>query len=210
MTDDNAVKNQLKQNPQRGCLRGCRHGCFGCFTFLLIAAVPFWWFCLHTTPLRISKETTYVTSPLTQDGKRIDYFRAFEERCYPPEMKTDDNGYRIIVRNFGDLAKRDKYVRDPKTGEIKNEELDPEPFRLQLYEKLGLDPNIKPTLKIESPDTFLLRLSKNNNADNNVAEDIIVHDESLKYTTHHGFWTFKDFPRLPSFEIKKGIFRTRI
>ena len=48
-------------------------------------------------PLIISKETTYVTGPLTADGQ-IDYFKALEERTYPPEMKTDDNGYRIFVR----------------------------------------------------------------------------------------------------------------
>ena len=49
-------------------------------------------------PLRISKETTYITEPLTSDGTRVDYFAALEKDCYPPEMKTDDNGYRILVR----------------------------------------------------------------------------------------------------------------
>ncbi|MDR3109351.1 MAG: hypothetical protein LBU65_06655 [Planctomycetaceae bacterium] len=29
-----------------------------CFLAALVAAVPFWWFCLHTTPLEFSTETT--------------------------------------------------------------------------------------------------------------------------------------------------------
>ncbi len=52
-------------------------------------------------PPRISKETTYLTEPLTADGKRIDYFLAMEQRRYPPQMRTDDNGARLIAQAFG-------------------------------------------------------------------------------------------------------------
>ncbi|GHT10505.1 hypothetical protein FACS1894170_02690 [Planctomycetales bacterium] len=45
-------------------------------------------------------------------------------------MKTDDNGYRIFVRACGYLLELDEDA--PK-----------ELFRLQTYEKRGLDPNIK-------------------------------------------------------------------
>ena len=65
---ESAVKNQPKR---LGCFRGC-------FIIVLVLVVPVWWFCLHTTPLRVSKETTYVLGPMTSDGKRIDYFLAME------------------------------------------------------------------------------------------------------------------------------------
>ena len=84
---ESAVKNQPKLCRTRwgGCFRGC-------LITVLVLAVPLWWFCLHTTPLRVSKETTYVLGPMTSDGKRIDHFLAMEEQFYPPELATDDNG----------------------------------------------------------------------------------------------------------------------
>ena len=122
---------------------------------LLILAVTVWYFCLYAPPLKISPETTYITAPLMSDGKRIDYFRAWEERAYPPEMKTDDNGYRILVRAIGDPVNYEKWRRGPNTHERIAEKVDPEPYRLQVYEKLGLDPNEEPTLKIESAYAYL-------------------------------------------------------
>jgi len=131
---DTAVANQPKK---RGCWRGCFRGCL---ITVLVLALPVWWFCFHTTPLRVSKETTYVLGPMTSDGKRIDYFRAMEERFYPPEMTTDDNGYRLIVRACGDMVKRERHQFSHKPGEyLPPEELASEPYRLQVYEKLGLD-----------------------------------------------------------------------
>ncbi len=148
----------IKTPPKKcGCLRGCL--LYGGL-FLLIAAFPVWWFCVRTPPLRISKETTYLTGPLAADDWRIDYFRAWEEHAYPPEMKTEENGYRLIVRACGDLANRTGMRLDPRTGEWSEKTVDRELYRLQVYEKLGLDPAIPPTLKLEAPDTFLARLAK--------------------------------------------------
>ncbi|MDR0327250.1 MAG: DUF1559 domain-containing protein, partial [Planctomycetaceae bacterium] len=175
-----AVKNQPK-----------KRGCFcGCLIAILILAFPFWWFCLHTTPLRVSKETTYVLGPMTSDGKRIDYFRAMEEQNYPPEMKTDDNGYRLIVRACGDMARRTKRqsVSEVFFGKP-TEELDPEPFRLQVYEKLGLDPNEEPTLKIESAYGHLKKYDEANPADDEKQTHSYQFDRKR-------FWTFDDFPEL--------------
>ena len=83
-------------------------------------------------PLVISEETTRITSPLTEHGF-IDFFKALEERFTPPELATDANGYRDFVRLFGDVV----HDRKPEESEF---------YRLQLYEKLGLDPDIPPTL----------------------------------------------------------------
>ena len=100
----------------------------------LLLAIPLVGFNIPV-PLRISAETHYILTPMMSDGKRIDYFRAMEEKFYPPEMQTDDNGYRLIVRAFGVTVS--------------------EPHRQQTYEKLALDPNDEPTLNLVSPLNLL-------------------------------------------------------
>ena len=82
---------------RKSCFRGCL--LYGCLT-LLVLALPFWYICLYAPPLKISPETTRITGPLTADGQ-IDYFKALEERIYPPELATDENGFRDFVRLFG-------------------------------------------------------------------------------------------------------------
>ncbi|MDR0329039.1 MAG: DUF1559 domain-containing protein, partial [Planctomycetaceae bacterium] len=120
------------QEPQ---LKPKKCGCFrGCIITVLVLALPFWWFCIHPAPLRISEETTYVLGPVTAAGY-IDYFKALEERNYPPEMKTDENGYRLFIRQFGLI---DPYLPS------ENYEF----YRLQTYEKLGLDPDVSTTLTL--------------------------------------------------------------
>ncbi len=102
-----------------------------------------WFFLLRTPPLIISTKTTRITGPLTADG-RIDFLKAIEDRVTPPELATDDNGYRDFVRNFGDDSSR----RVPANREF---------YRKQLYEKLGLDPNVPPTLTLpQEPQSVLL------------------------------------------------------
>jgi len=165
----------------------------GCLVWFLIFAAVYYWVGCHSTPLRVSKETTYALGPMTSDGKRIDYFRAIEERYYPPEMQTDDNGYRLIVKACGVTIRPERTRYDAKTGEPYAEKIDPEPFRLQVYEKLGLDPNEKPTLKIESPygADYLAKYDKENPP---TEEKQKQRDKfSLRQTT---IWTLDEYPML--------------
>ncbi len=191
------IKTPLKK---RSCLRGCL---LYCGLFLLIAAFPFWWFCVGTPPIRISKETTYITGPLAADGRRIDYFRDWEERTYPPEMKTDENGYRLFVRACGDTASRYQSRQDPETGELTHEKIDPEPYRLQVYEKLGLDPAVKPTLKLESPDMFWYRLAQESNSGDEIREKQQAYQQRDKLLGRF-WWTFEDFPELRQWYEENG------
>ena len=69
------------------------------FALLLTVVGYFCLFC--SVPLEISKETTYLTEPLTPDGKKVDYLAAWEKETYPDNMATDENGYRLIVRHLG-------------------------------------------------------------------------------------------------------------
>ena len=178
---DTAVANQPKKC---GCWRSC-------LIAVLLLALPVWWFCLHTTPLRVSKETTCVLGPMTADGKRIDYFRAMEERYYPPEMKTDDNGYRLIVRTFGVQIDADIKEWNAQTNEmVTKRKVDPEPLRLQTYEKLGLDPNIEPTMK---PIAFPLNPIYEYDKEHPPAEG---ERSWLHKYQNTPIWTFDDFPML--------------
>jgi len=106
--------------------------CVAVPTLLLVGWIFFLHWVIPAPPLVISETTTRVTGPLTGDGY-IDFFKALERRTYPPDLATDDNGFRIFVRLFGDL------------GEY-NHEADREFYRLQKYEKLGLDPDVPPTM----------------------------------------------------------------
>ena len=57
-----------------------RFGCsgrilkIGLAVLLVLLALVYWNF-LRSPALKISPETTYITEPLTPDGKRVDYFR---------------------------------------------------------------------------------------------------------------------------------------
>jgi hypothetical protein len=55
----------------------------------------------RSVPLRISKETTYITEPLKSNGKEVDYFAAWEQATYPEDLATPKNGYRLLVKRLG-------------------------------------------------------------------------------------------------------------
>jgi hypothetical protein len=102
-------------------------------------------------------------------------------------MKTDENGYRLLVRACGPNVEKEMWRYDPKTNDYRMMPIDPEPFRLQVYEKLGLDPNEKPTMKIESLDTFIHQYEK---------EHPQTEWEKTLYNIRRKktFWTFDEFP----------------
>jgi hypothetical protein len=127
-------------------------------------------------PLVISKETTRITGPLTADG-HIDFLKALEQWSYPKELATDENGFRIFTRLFGDVG----YGGEPQDREL---------YRLQLYEKLGLDPNIKPTLTLPAEPWKIIRdfyESKGEDA----PRDNMFNNPSIARP-----WTLEEYPML--------------
>ena len=112
------------------------------FAVLLTLGAFLWcqsWF--TDQPVRISKETTFITEPLTADGTEVDYFKAMELQTYPPEMQTDDNGYRLLARSL---------VVDKNATPHRHE---------TRYQKLGLDPILdKPTMEYETVREYLKRV----------------------------------------------------
>ncbi|MGL6194664.1 MAG: DUF1559 domain-containing protein [Thermoguttaceae bacterium] len=114
------------------------------FVIFLLGALAMFFSGLREVPLMISKKTTYVTEPRTSDGKHIDYFKALEELTYSPGIDTEDNGYRLVVQKLG-----------VNFGE-QPQEKDKEAYINQMYEKLGLDPNVdKPSIPFVTANEFL-------------------------------------------------------
>jgi hypothetical protein len=131
-------------------------------------------------PLVISRETTYITEPLTADGKRVDYFAAAERIMYPPEMATDDNGYRMVVQALGPSA-----------------ENTPED-RLQIYEKLGLDPDIEPTLTYEDPFDVLTRAAHADGGSDASRLEMDLQQQVIEP------WTLEDLPQMKDWLQQSG------
>jgi hypothetical protein len=135
-------------------LSSCCLGClfYGGLTVLvlaLISALPVWYFCIYAPPLVVSEATTRITSPLTEDGQ-VDFFKVFKEKLSSPELTSDENGYRIFVRQFGYAPRKRARVLDGTMGpyftggpEVPDKQ---ELARLELYKKLDLDPDVPPTL----------------------------------------------------------------
>ena len=121
-------------------------------------------------PLEISEATTRITGPLTDKGQ-IDFFKALEQKISPPELATDENGYRVYFRYFGDTG----WTRKPEHHEF---------YRLQNYEKLGLDPIIPPTLVFPlTPDKILEEYYK-------------AKEEEYQKNTWDRPWTLEEYPML--------------
>jgi hypothetical protein len=169
-----------------------RKGCFSragkiFFLLLLIAAVWMIW-SFQSVPLQISPETTLITEPRTADGKWIDYFAAYEQKYYPPEMKTDDNGYRLIAKNLG----VPKYHMNVNT----NVPIDTKALQRQAYEKLGLDPNTKPRLTYQDPSSFLADYVKKQFPDIPDDKNHQKINEYELYRRTNTSWTLDDLPMM--------------
>jgi hypothetical protein len=136
--------------------------------FLIIASVIYFC-CIYAPPLVISEKTTRITSPLTESGQ-IDFFHYLEETCYPPELATDDNGYKIFVQKFGDIFSNDEF------------------YKKQKYEKLGLDINIPPTMKLPPSPFQIIREYFNNHNQHTILHEKV---KDLKNS-----WTLDEFPML--------------
>ncbi len=109
----------------------------GGIVFVLLAATAYVELA-HSRALVISEETTYITEPLKSDGKQVDYFAAIQQATYPPNIATDENGYRLLVEHLG---------RSPDST--------PEHFEC-VCKQLGLDAAvIRPDRKYVDPTDYL-------------------------------------------------------
>ena len=172
-------------NEATAILRRKHFGLLGCFVkcrtaLPVLLAIFLYWNFLRTPRLKISSETTHITEPLTSDGTRVDYFAALERDLYPPGMKTEENGYRLIVRTLG-------YVTDDR-GE--------ESLRTQAYEKPGIVPALESTMTYTETHDFLRDYCTIKGLDAKTAEEL--NDQVYRP------WTLGDLPMMKSWLEKNG------
>jgi len=145
--------------------------------FLMVLGIFLYANLVHSPQLIISRETTYLTEPLTADGTRVDYLAALEKERYPPDMKTDNNGYRLIVRAIGLNGARSA------SGYSESE--------AQVREKLGLDPTAKPAMTYQEPGDFLAKYCLSQG---------VAEDQAFQWESKVGSepWTLEDYPMMES------------
>lgn len=113
----------------------------------------------YTVPLKISKETTWVTGPLKSDGKQVDFYAAWEQETYPENMATDENGYRLVVQHLG-----------------VSPEAEPEDLG-RVCEKLGLVADtISPDMTLETPEDYLKAYVAREDFDEAAVRELLGYD----------------------------------
>ncbi|WP_068142344.1 DUF1559 family PulG-like putative transporter [Roseimaritima ulvae] len=148
---------------------------------LLLLAVFVYTNLIRQPQLKISKATTYITEPLTEEGTRVDYFAAFEDEFYESGMKPEDNGYRLMVAALGDIADNDGQDRAPAA---------------QYYQKLGLDPEVAPTMSYIEPYEFLDQYASAEGLDEEQAWEL--------YDQLSQPWTLDEFPMMEPWLEQNG------
>ena len=135
------IIKQIRMNNPDDEKKPRKIGCltYGVVIVIMIGVLVWFNFFRPGPPLRISKETTYITEPLTADGRYVDYVAALQQNTHPPEMQTDANGFRVVFRALGDF--------NNKTRDF---------IQLQKrYEALGLDAlHDTPTMTFVEPSTY--------------------------------------------------------
>ncbi len=193
MNDHDSLDPFVEMPPRKkkmGCFWRCVILILSCILalYLVIQVLVVWLYLFSgPVPLRISPETTFITEPRTADDQWVDYCKAFELKYYPPKMKTDDNGYRLIAEHLGIPV---YYTLRPINGnprKSKDYVRVESPERLaQAYEKLGLNPDHEPTLSFEDPVVFIENSGEFEMADSKkLAEKITRHP-----------WTSEEFPAM--------------
>jgi hypothetical protein len=140
--------------------------------------------------LRISTETTFITEPLTSDGKQIDYFVAIQQRIQPDNAATDDNGYRLLVQHLS-----------------KSPDSSAEHFET-LCRKLGLVADaIQPDMVFEDPYDFLD--AHIDSEDGDAAFGDQLRDQSAwelreAFERLHRAWTLDDLPLMDAWLRTNG------
>ena len=138
----------------------------------------------HSRALCISRETTYITEPLKSDGKQVDYFAALQKATYPPDIATENNGFRLLVQHLGP---------SPNTS--------PEHFA-SLCDQLGLDAkSIRPDTTYQDPYEYLGSFCETNTLDqaflDSLPSDEDSKDDIIRLLERLGWpWTLDELPMM--------------
>ena len=149
-----AVPGTAEHSRTRRRQWGCIFALLGMIVLLLLTTA---YLCLfRSVPLRISKETTYITEPLKSNGNEVDYFAAWEKVGYPVGMATEENGFRLIIQHLGASADTPPGLFD------------------QLCKKLGLAADsIQPDMTLQEPSDFLADYVESEEFDESIIDRLL-------------------------------------
>ncbi len=160
MTEQQTPANEAAHDPFEGRRKGRRLIFLGAAGLAALAAAAVYVNLAGSRPLRVAKETTYITEPLKSDGKQVDYFAAIRQAARPENAATDENGYRLIVRHLG-----------------KGPEAEPWYFA-RLCEELGLDAgSLRPDTPYQETYVFLDAYVKSDRFEESLFDQLSQHDE---------------------------------
>ena len=140
----------------------------------------------YSRPLRIAKDTTYITGPLKPDGSEVDYFAAIAQAVRSESMASDENGYRLIVQHLG-----------------KSSDMAPTQFA-HICRQLGLaSDEIRPDMTLEEPFAFMSAYVASDEFDRTLLDELSPEHRStdhlkgvLYYRLNEGPWTLDALPMM--------------
>ena len=166
-------------------MRRRQWGCIAALSGLLVAlaVVTAYVSLFRSVPLRISKETTYITEPFKSDGRRVDYFAAWEQESYPKNIATEENGYRLLVEHLG------------ASPDASPEHAD------QICRKLGLTGEPVPDMTFEEPNDLLKAYLEGDEFDEALIDMLMAEDpqrdlEDVLMERAYRPWTLDDLPMM--------------
>ncbi|MDR2641574.1 MAG: hypothetical protein LBC74_02145 [Planctomycetaceae bacterium] len=179
-----------------GCLMGCGIGCLVLLIIAVVIGVLFYYYCVKGIPLKISPETTIISSPLKSDGKSVDFFSAIKEKIEPKDP-AKNNGFKNVLNAYGK-----ELITNSKQEELSYGWIFPE-----LCKSIGLDPNLKPTHIYKEPDFTKIKpankeINKQNEKEkeNDVAEIQENKQDSSEITVFKNIlsknWSINEYPKL--------------
>jgi len=158
------------------------------------------YFCLFPMPLRISPETTGITTLLLPNGN-VDYFDAFEQTYIHNLSPPEDNGMRLLIAALGPRMLEQNHFADTiPWEEMPTDERSKRWFENQwipLCEHMGIDPYTKPQyLDNLGFYSFLKNEWEANKEEGSDARYNSSGDEKLRLQLAAAPWTAEEHPNI--------------
>ncbi|MDR1480809.1 MAG: hypothetical protein LBJ00_17930 [Planctomycetaceae bacterium] len=193
VTENASENNQRHSESTRrsgfSCLKGCG---IGCLVLLIITAIIIWLiyvYCIKGVQMRISPETTLVTSPLKSDGKSIDFFMLIKDEVDSQDL-TKNNGFKDVLAAYGKEL----------VAASRQDELGHGWIFTEMCKSVDLDPQFTPAHVYKEPE-FNIILDKeksNGNGEDDIIPDnkyesneLIIYQKVLSKD-----WSIKEHPKL--------------
>ncbi|MDR2344677.1 MAG: hypothetical protein LBE18_01285 [Planctomycetaceae bacterium] len=167
-----------------GCLIGCGIVCLVLIITSIIAGLLIHSYCFKSIPLKVSPETTLVTTPLKSDGKSVDFYTVLKKQI-EPQNPTSNNGFKNVLAAYG----KELFINNSQ------EALNYDWIFNEICKAVELDPNFTPENVYKEPNlsVFLNGLNENNaEKESSIKElKLTIFDELLTKN-----WSIQNYPEI--------------